>query len=82
MKDGLFDRPRHSGTIVNNEFADIVRMLNSAFAGIVDQGPDFYPEDLAGEINNLNDSIYTDLNSGVYQVGFASSQGMRSFRSM
>lgn len=62
------------GTIVNNESADIVRMLNSAFAGIVDQGPDLYPQDLAGEINVLNEYIYTDLNNSVYQAGFASSQ--------
>ncbi|MDX1269449.1 MAG: glutathione S-transferase C-terminal domain-containing protein, partial [Oceanisphaera sp.] len=65
---------KQTGTIVNNESADIVRMLNSAFAGIVDSGPDLYPEELAGEINTLNDHIYTELNNGVYQAGFASSQ--------
>ncbi|TCK02309.1 glutathione S-transferase family protein [Marinobacterium mangrovicola] len=63
-----------TGTIVNNESADIVRMLNSAFSGLVDQGPDLYPADLAGEIDALNDYIYTNLNNGVYQAGFASSQ--------
>lgn len=63
-----------TGTIVNNESADIVRMLNSAFAGIVEQGPDLYPQDLAPEIDNLNSYLYTDLNNGVYQAGFASSQ--------
>lgn len=65
---------KQTGTIVNNESADIVRMLNSAFAGIVDSGPDLYPEELADEINTLNDHIYTELNNGVYQAGFASSQ--------
>ena len=65
---------KQTGTIVNNESADILRMLNSAFAEIVDQGPDLYPQDLVGEINTLNDTIYTDLNNGVYQAGFASSQ--------
>lgn len=65
---------KQSVTIVNNESADIVRMLNSAFAGIVDQGPDLYPQGLAPEINTLNDYIYSDLNNGVYQAGFASSQ--------
>lgn len=68
----LWDRQR--GTIVNNESADIVRMLNSAFAGIVNEGPDLHPEDLAGEISLLNDFIYRNLNNGVYQAGFASSQ--------
>ena len=65
---------KRTGTIVNNESADIVRMLNRAFAGIVDQGPDLYPADLADEIEALNTYIYTDLNNGVYQAGFASSQ--------
>lgn len=39
---------RHTGTIVNNESADILRMLNIAFAEVVDEGPDLYPEALAG----------------------------------
>lgn len=38
----LWDRHHH--TIVNNESADIVRMLNSAFLGGTDAGPDSYPE--------------------------------------
>lgn len=65
---------KQTGTIVNNESADILRMLNSAFAGIADQGPDLYPDDLAAEIDALNAYLYTDLNNGVYQAGFASSQ--------
>lgn len=65
---------RHTGTIVNNESADILRMLNSAFAEIVDEGPDLYPEALAGDIDRLNEYLYTDLNNGVYQAGFGSSQ--------
>ncbi|AOY89093.1 glutathione-dependent reductase [Marinobacter salinus] len=69
---------KHTGTIVNNESADILRMLNSAFADVVDQGPDLYPESLAGEINKLNEYLYTDLNNGVYQAGFASSQAAYS----
>ncbi|MDN3556806.1 glutathione S-transferase family protein [Halomonas maura] len=65
---------KQTGTIVNNESADILRMLNGAFAGIEDQGPDLYPDDLAAEIDALNAYLYTDLNNGVYQAGFASSQ--------
>lgn len=65
---------KQTETIVNNESADVVRMLNSAFKGIVDQGPDLYPEDLASDIDSLNAYLYTDLNNGVYQAGFASSQ--------
>lgn len=61
-------------TIVNNESADIVRMLNAAFVEIVDQGPDLVPPGLATEIDALNEYIYSDLNNGVYQAGFASTQ--------
>ncbi|MCE3027290.1 glutathione S-transferase family protein [Salinicola sp. DM10] len=63
-----------TGTIVSNESADIVRMLNSAFTGIVDRGPDLYPAELAVEIEALNAYLYKDLNNGVYQAGFATTQ--------
>ena len=68
----LWDKQR--GTIVNNESADIVRMFNSAFSGLVESGPDLYPSDLAAEVDALNPFIYDNLNNGVYQAGFASSQ--------
>ncbi len=61
-------------TIVNNESADIIRMFNTAFVDIVDEGPDLVPEKLAAQIDTLNEYLYTDLNNGVYQAGFASSQ--------
>lgn len=65
---------KETRTIVNNESADILRMLNTAFAGFGDQGPDLYPADLAAEIDTLNAWIYTQLNNGVYQAGFATTQ--------
>lgn len=61
-------------TIVNNESADIVRMFNTAFSDIKDVGPNLVPDSLASQINELNDYVYSDLNNGVYQAGFASSQ--------
>lgn len=61
-------------TIVNNESADIVRMFNTAFNDLVGEGVDLVPEALTGQIDALNNFIYTDLNNGVYQAGFASSQ--------
>lgn len=61
-------------TIVNNESADIVRMLNTAFVDLVDKGPDLTPKELTAEIDALNEYFYTDLNNGVYQAGFASTQ--------
>ena len=68
----LWDKQQQ--TIVNNESADILRMLNSAFSELVSTGPDLYPADLADEIDELNEEIYHKLNNGVYQAGFASSQ--------
>ena len=62
-----------TGTIVNNESADIVRMLNSGF-GALAKGPDLYPADLAADIDALNDAIYPTLNNGVYRAGFATTQ--------
>ena len=61
-------------TIVNNESADIVRMFNSAFSDLVKQGPDLVPAELSADIDELNSYIYTDLNNGVYQAGFATKQ--------
>ncbi|MFO1038631.1 MAG: glutathione S-transferase family protein [Geminicoccaceae bacterium] len=68
----LWDRKRQ--TIVNNESADIVRMLNSGFAGLADDTVDLYPADLRPEIDALNDEIYRRLNNGVYRAGFATTQ--------
>ena len=69
----LWDRER--ATIVSNESADIIRMLNGAFDALATREvPDLYPEDLRGEIDRLNDLIYNDINNGVYKTGFATSQ--------
>ena len=61
-------------TIVNNESADIVRMLNTAFDHLVGPTVDLYPDDLAAQIDALNPDLYDRLNNGVYKAGFASTQ--------
>ena len=68
----LWDRERE--TIVNNESAEIIRMLNSAFDGLGAKDGDYYPQALRGEIDALNDFIYSNLNNGVYRAGFATTQ--------
>ena len=70
----LWDRLRE--TIVSNESADIIRMLNQAFdpSGVGDAETDLYPAPLRGAIDALNASFYEPLNNGVYKAGFASSQ--------
>lgn len=62
------------GTIVNNESADILRMLNSGFGDLADHSVDLYPIDLRAEIDALNARIYPALNNGVYRAGFATTQ--------
>ncbi len=68
----LWDRKR--GTIVNNESADILRMMNSGFGNLADTTVDLYPADLREEIEALNARIYPALNNGVYRAGFATTQ--------
>ena len=61
-------------TIVSNESADIIRMLNSAFDGVGARPGDFYPEAFRSEIDALNARIYDTVNNGVYKAGFATTQ--------
>jgi len=65
-----------SGRIVNNESADILRMLNAEFDGLdgVDRSFDLYPPALRDEIDAVNERVYDNVNNGVYQAGFASTQ--------
>lgn len=65
---------KQAGRIVNNESAEIVRMLNSAFDEWGDPAVDLYPEPLRDEIDALNERIYETVNNGVYRAGFASTQ--------
>jgi putative glutathione S-transferase len=60
--------------IVSNESADIVRMLNSAFAAFAPKTPDYAPEDKLDEIDAWNERIYETVNNGVYRAGFARTQ--------
>lgn len=68
----LWDTEQH--TIVSNESADIIRMLNSAFDGVGATAGDYYPEALRAQIDELNGWIYDKVNNGVYKAGFATSQ--------
>jgi glutathionyl-hydroquinone reductase len=68
----LWDKPQ--GRIVNNESADIMRMLNNAFDGVGAQPGDYYPEPLRSDIDALNERIYHAINNGVYRAGFATTQ--------
>ena len=68
----LYDKK--TGSAVNNESSDIIRMLNSAFDSVGADPHDYYPVALRPEIDALNARIYDNLNNGVYRAGFAESQ--------
>lgn len=68
----LWDKQQQ--TIVSNESAEIIRMLNTAFNEFGDASLDFYPEDLRAEIDAMNEFVYPNINNGVYRAGFATSQ--------
>ncbi|MBZ9656204.1 glutathione S-transferase family protein [Phyllobacterium lublinensis] len=68
----LWDRVE--GRIVNNESADIIRILNTAFDGLTGDNHDYYPEQLRPQIDHWNGMIYENINNGVYRAGFAKSQ--------
>lgn len=77
----LYDKV--SGRIVNNESAEILRMLqqNAGALGSVlddDTRPDLYPEDEAtrAEIDELNARVYAAINNGAYKAGFSSDQAV------
>jgi glutathionyl-hydroquinone reductase len=65
---------RQTGRIVNNESADVIRMLNSEFDEWADRSVDLYPPDLREEIDRINAVVYRTVNNGVYRAGFATSQ--------
>lgn len=68
----LWDKQRN--IIVNNESAEIIRMLNGAFDTWADRSVNMYPELLRRAIDEINEQIYESVNNGVYRVGFARTQ--------
>ncbi len=68
----LWDKKR--ATIVNNESADILRMMNDGFGALASSTLDLYPEAYRAAIDAFNERIYPGLNNGVYRAGFATTQ--------
>jgi len=64
-----------TSTIVNNESAEIIRMLNREFDALATRKlDDLYPERLRPEIDRINERVYRTVNNGVYRAGFATAQ--------
>lgn len=62
---------------MNNESADILRNLNTAFNSLLPEqyaSVDLYPTALRLEIDEVNDWVQKEINIGVYRAGFATSQ--------
>ncbi|MFB6150863.1 MAG: glutathione S-transferase family protein [Haloarculaceae archaeon] len=68
----LWDREEE--TIVNNESAEILRMLDTEFDEFADRDVDLYPEGYRDEVDRIIEDIYDPINNGVYRAGFADSQ--------
>ncbi|MFB6303524.1 MAG: glutathione S-transferase family protein [Haloferacaceae archaeon] len=68
----LWDRERE--TIVNNESAEIMRMLDVAFDDLAERDVDLYPEGYRDDVDRIIDEIYDPINNGVYRAGFAETQ--------
>ena len=64
-----------SSTIVNNESAEIIEILNAQFNQYA-QHPelDLYPAAIKDTIDQWNEKIYHAVNNGVYRCGFAQTQ--------
>src|SRR5690606_31210441 len=76
--DGRFTVPmlwdKKKGTIVNNESSEIIRMLYTVFDDVIAEdkrGVTYYPEELRGQIDEMNEWVYDAINNGVYKSGFA-----------
>ncbi|CAN7352407.1 glutathione S-transferase family protein [Rhizobium sp. LjRoot30] len=68
----LWDKQKN--TIVNNESADILRMLNDGFGPLAKSDIDLYPAEHRAAIDAFSEKIYPALNNGVYRTGFATTQ--------
>lgn len=68
---------RETETIVNNESAELLRDLQTAFNPLLPEEyaqVTLYPEHLRQKIDEVSEWLQSDLNTGVYKAGFADSQ--------
>ena len=60
--------------IVNNESSEIIRIFNSAFTGVAQPTPDYYPEALRPAIEATNALVLKGVNNAVNGCGYSISQ--------
>jgi len=66
---------KRTGTIVNNESGDILKMLNENFNFLaMNPNLNLKPLELAKAVDQYNVWLHENINDGVYKCGFATSQ--------
>lgn len=65
---------KKTNTIVSNESADIIRILNTAFDALGAKPGNYWPAALHTAIEKINARVYDTVNNGVYKAGFATTQ--------
>ena len=60
--------------VVNNELSEIIRIFNTAFSGIAQPTPDYYPEPLRSEIDATNALVLKGVNDAVNGCGYSITQ--------
>lgn len=64
-----------SGGVVTNDFRQITIDMSTEWTAFHREGaPQLYPEHLRDEIDEVAALVFSDVNNGVYQCGFAGSQ--------
>lgn len=64
-----------TGEVVTNDYPQITLDFSTEWTQFHREGaPDLYPEELRGEIDEVAELVYRDVNNGVYRCGFAGSQ--------
>jgi putative glutathione S-transferase len=67
---------KQTGVIVNNESADILRMIGTVFAPLASHPVALCPAPLREEIGALNKRTYENVNDAVYKAGFSTRQSV------
>jgi glutathionyl-hydroquinone reductase len=65
---------KQTGTIVNNESREVMRILDIEFDELARHETSLAPEELRARIDEALDAIYHPINNGVYRAGFATTQ--------
>lgn len=64
-----------TGKVVNNDYFKLSNYWETVWQPFHKEGaPDLYPQELRADIDALNETLFHEVNNGVYKAGFAQSQ--------